>query len=316
MKLLIGFLRMIRTMNLLFIVMTQFLFQYCIVLPVMNGMNKQPALGNLLFACLVIASVCIAAGGYIINDYFDINIDRFNKPDRLVVDKVIKRRWAIFWHLALSMIGIALSFYVGWRIHHNLLIGLANSLSVILLWLYSTSFKKKLITGNLTISLLTAWVVLVLYVCEVMADVKNYPGEEILHAVSRIFKIAVIYGGFAFIISLVREIIKDVEDMPGDEKYGCRTMPIIWGIRTSKAIAGTWLIVLMLAVLILQFYVASFNWWLFIGYALVFIIVPLAVTFRKLLAAKQPAEFRILSGWLKGIMLTGILSILFFYHYA
>ena len=141
-------------------------------------------------------------------------------------------------------------------------------------------------------------------------------GEEILHAVSRIFKIAVIYGGFAFIISLVREIIKDVEDMPGDEKYGCRTMPIIWGIRTSKAIAGTWLIVLMLAVLILQFYVASFNWWLFIGYALVFIIVPLAVTFRKLLAAKQPAEFRILSGWLKGIMLTGILSILFFYHYA
>jgi 4-hydroxybenzoate polyprenyltransferase len=282
----------------------------------MYGVNKLPALGNTLFFCLVIASVCIAAGGYIINDYFDINIDRFNKPDKLVVDKVIKRRWAIFWHLALSLIGITLSFYVGWKIHHHLLIGLANSLAVILLWLYSTSFKKKLITGNLTISLLTAWVVLVLYVCEVMAYVKNYPDEDILHAVARIFKIAIIYAGFAFIISLVREIIKDVEDMPGDEKYGCKTMPIMWGIRTSKAIAGTWLIVLMLAILILQFYVAAFLWWLFIGYTLIFIIAPLAVTFKKLLVAKSPDEFHHLSQWLKGIMLTGILSILFFYHYA
>lgn len=316
MKLLLGFFRLVRTMNLLFIVLTQCLFQYCIIYPVMKGLHKAPVLGNPLFSCLVIASVCIAAGGYIINDYFDINIDRFNKPDKLVVDKVIKRRWAIFWHMALSLIGVVLSFYVGWRIHHNLLIGSANSLAVVGLWLYSTSFKKKLITGNLIISLLTAWVVLVLYVCEVLAYVKNYPDGDILHAVARIFKIAIIYAGFAFIISLVREIIKDVEDMPGDEKYGCRTMPIIWGIRTTKAIAGTWLIVLILAILILQFYVATFNWWLFIGYTLIFIIAPLAVTFRKLLLAKQPAEFRVLSHWLKGIMLTGILSILFFYSYA
>ena len=115
---------------------------------------------------LILASVCIAAGGYIINDYFDLNIDRVNKPDKVIIDKVIGRRWAIVWHLVLSGIGILLTFYVGWKIN-NIPLGFANILCVTLLWFYSTTFKKRLLIGNTIISLLTAWVVLILYVVQV-----------------------------------------------------------------------------------------------------------------------------------------------------
>jgi 4-hydroxybenzoate polyprenyltransferase len=101
-------------------------------------------------------SLSIAAAGYIINDYFDLNIDRVNNPYKLVVEKIIKRRWAIIWHLILSGMGIAIGFYLSWKLR-NVFIGPSNLFCVLLLWFYSTTFKKKLLIGNILISLLTAW---------------------------------------------------------------------------------------------------------------------------------------------------------------
>src|SRR5438105_429328 len=106
MKLLVAFFRLIRSVNLLFIAITQLLFQYCIVWPVLKKVNVPPVLSTPLFIMLMASSVLIAAAGYIINDYFDLNIDLVNKPRKLVVDKFIKRRWAIIWHLCLSALGL------------------------------------------------------------------------------------------------------------------------------------------------------------------------------------------------------------------
>jgi 4-hydroxybenzoate polyprenyltransferase len=165
MKLIVAFLALIRGLNLLFIVLTQVLFQYFILVPIFADAGMQPSLTETLFSLLVVASVCIAAAGYIINDYFDLNIDQVNKPHKLVVEKIIKRRWAIFWHLSFSALGILLSFYIGWKVN-NILIGFANVLCVTLLWFYSTTFKRNLLIGNVIISLLSSWVVLVLYFSE------------------------------------------------------------------------------------------------------------------------------------------------------
>jgi 4-hydroxybenzoate polyprenyltransferase len=321
MQLIPAFLRLIRWPNLVFIVLTQALCYYCIVWPVFDSFGVAPLLRPALFWALVAASVCIAAAGYIINDYFDLNIDRVNKPDRLVVDRLIKRRWAIVWHLLLSAIGVALSCWVAWRLFdwHAWAAAAINLACVGALWLYSTTYKRRLLIGNLLISLLTAWTILILYVVnikswyfvKVVADYK----ERYNAAVTQFFKLAVLYAGFAFISSLIREVVKDMEDMEGDARYGCRTMPIAWGIPVSKVFAAVWIVVLVAALGIIQFYVLHFGWWASSAYGLLLVVLPLLWLLRGLHRAQTQADYHRLSTVIKLVMLAGILSISFFYWY-
>lgn len=311
MRLIAAFFGLIRWLNLVFIALTQVLFYYLVLLPVFTDAGLRPFLHEKLFMLLVIASVLIAAGGYIINDYFDLNIDRVNKPHKLVVEKIIKRRWAIVWHLSLSAIGVVLSFYVSWKVN-NFLIGLANLLCVALLWFYSTTFKKRLLIGNIIISVLSAWVILVLYFSEWAHIFRANSNRENLFAMTRVFRFAFLYAGFAFIISLIREVVKDIEDMPGDARYGCRTMPIVWGVHVSKVFASTWLVVLIASLGIIQFYVLQFRWWWSALYCFGLIIIPLLYVLKKLFDARVSKDFHKLSTWIKLVMLTGILSMIFF----
>jgi 4-hydroxybenzoate polyprenyltransferase len=321
MKLIPAFFRLIRWPNLVFIVLTQALFYYCVLIPVFKDYHAEPSLQQNAFWLLVLASVLIAAAGYIINDYFDINIDRVNKPGRMVVDKVIKRRWAIVWHLVLSAGGILLSLLVSLQMRdwYIFLAGAINTLCVGALWLYSTTFKRKLLIGNVIISLLTAWTILVLfianlrswYLTNVMAELK----QQYELASAKLFKLAILYAGFAFIISLIREVVKDMEDMEGDARYNCRTMPIAWGIPVSKVFTGVWLVVLVGMLSVVQFYVLQLGWWLSAVYCFALIVLPLVWLLYKLYKAQVTADYRLLSKVIKAIMLTGILSMAFFYFY-
>jgi 4-hydroxybenzoate polyprenyltransferase len=313
MKLLVAFLRLVRWLNLVFIAFTQFLFLYCIVIPVFRQANIPLAIPIHQFVLLAIASVLIAAGGYIINDYFDLNIDRVNKPGKLVVDKIIRRRWAILWHLALSVLGIIVSTYVAWKTR-TWWIAPANVACVLGLWFYSTTFKRKLLSGNLIISFLTAWTVMVVGFIIHYKIIKT-PGLYGVVDANKIMRVTFLYAGFAFIISLVREVIKDIEDMAGDEKYGCRTMPIVWGVNVSKVFTATWLIVLIAALVIVQAYVLTFPWWWSAAYCILLIIAPLIYILRRLFTATSSTHFHQLSGWVKFVMLTGIVSMVFFKIY-
>ena len=312
MKLVNAFLRLIRWPNLVFIVLTQFLFYYCIVLPdyESHGIDHAWFLSWKAFRFLVASSVLIAAAGYIINDYFDLNIDQVNKPGSIIIQKIIKRRWAIFWHLGLSLTGLLSTLYVC-RLTGNWLIAPLNLLCVLLLWFYSTTFKKKFLIGNVIIALLTAWTVLVIYMSDLdlISLTRDTAYRQVLN---KIFKSAMLYGGFAFIISLIREVVKDMEDIAGDEKYGCRTMPIVWGIPASKVFTAVWLIVLIVAVLVLQVYALLLGRFAAAGYGIVTVAVPLVMILRSLYTAVTPAQFHKISTWIKLVMLTGILSMLFF----
>lgn len=310
MKVIAAFLRLVRSMNLLFIVITQVLFQYAIVVPMFIYQDASPVLSPLYFGLLCLSSVLIAAAGYIINDYFDLNIDRINKPGKIVVEKIIKRRWAIVWHWVLSFLGIIIGFYLSWKLR-IIWLGFANTACVIALWFYSTTFKKKLIIGNVLISLLTAWVVLVIGFATHYRMVTNTSVYETFNA-SRLLRFTFLYAGFAFIICLIREVIKDVEDMAGDMKYGCKTMPIMWGVHVSKVFAGTWLTVLTAALAIVFAYVLQLKWLFAAAYCLVLIIIPLLIALRRLQKAQTTEDFNKLSGIIKFVMLTGILSMIFF----
>ncbi|MBK5270485.1 MAG: geranylgeranylglycerol-phosphate geranylgeranyltransferase [Bacteroidia bacterium] len=309
MRLIAAFLKLIRLPNLIFIAVTQLLFQYCIYQPIYK--DAVPANDLIQFVLLVFASVCIAAAGYIINDYFDINIDEVNKPHRMVVDKVISRRWAIAWHFMLSISGlilsvIALPFFQKWYLI------LVNIFCVALLWFYSTSLKRRILIGNIVISLLTAWSILLIFFSKVSLADAFGTGQG---AHYKFFRLAILYAGFAFISSLIREAIKDMEDLPGDSKNGCRTMPIVWGLNVTKVYVAVWLIVLLAILIILQVYVLQFKWWLPEVYGIVLIIFPLLLIFYKLFPASTPRHFFILSSWTKLVMLTGILSMIFFRLY-
>jgi 4-hydroxybenzoate polyprenyltransferase len=260
---------------------------------------------------MMLASVFIAAAGYAINDYFDVNIDQVNKPTKVVVSNIISRRWVIFWHFFFSLSGIyftliAFSFQQYWHIH------LANLLSILLLWFYSTNIKKKLLIGNVLIAILTAWVIGVVYFSKFtmteLIMVRNTTPTDL-----RLFKLMILYAAFAFVLTIIREALKDIEDMEGDAKFGCRTLPIVWGLKATKVYLAVWLVVVISVLTIIQLYVIPFGWWLSILYCVVFIIAPLVLVLYKLNKSFTSHDFNILSNWVKLAMLAGVLSMVFFY---
>ena len=141
MKLIVAFLKLIRLPNLLFILLTQSLFYHCIVLSHEPFSMMEILKSDMPFLLLLMSSLFISAGGYIINDYFDLHIDNVNKPDKVVVEKIVKRRWAIILHLLFSLVGVVLALMVS-IITKKWIIFIINIACVILLWLYSTRYKR------------------------------------------------------------------------------------------------------------------------------------------------------------------------------
>jgi len=305
MKLITSFLRLVRWQNLLFIVLTQTLFYFCVY---KSLYPEQESLRQFLW--LVVASVLIAAAGYIINDYFDLNIDAVNKPDQNVINKVISRRWAILWHLVFSVLGL-LATAVAVSFHKWYLIG-ANLVCVLLLWLYSTSFKRRVLIGNVVISLLTAWTVLIIFFAKVPFSAA-FGATDVVTV--KFFRVAFLYASFAFILSLIREALKDVEDMEGDRRYGCTTLPIVAGVAATKIYTMVWMVVLIAALFIVQLYTLQFGWVWAVLYSFLFVIAPLIVLFKRHSAAVTKEHFAAASKLTKLIMLAGILSMIFFSFY-
>ena len=304
MKLITAFLRLIRWPNIVFIVLTQALFYFCIYQPLFHEN------GSRVLVWIILASVLIASAGYIINDYFDLNIDQINKPEKNVFARTIPRRWAIIWHFAFSLLGV-LATVIGVGLGKWYLV-IGNLACTVLLWFYSTSLKRKFLIGNVVISVLTAWTVLILFF------VYTSPRDAIMGSspqTIKFFRVSFLYAAFAFISSLIREAIKDMEDFEGDERYGCKTLPIVAGLRATKIYIFIWGVVLLAALVLLQLYVLQFQWWYAIGYSVVLIIAPLALLLHRLPKATSVGDFSRLSDLSKLIMLTGIVSMIFFRLY-
>lgn len=300
-----GFMQLVRYPNLFFIVLTQVLFYFLIVVPLTVD-DPKLTLGN--FFILVLASVSIAAAGYIINDYFDMDIDYVNKPDRMVIGKIVSRRWAMLLHMLLSLTGLFLTAVVSMRLGNIWLLFL-NFMSVFLLLLYSTTFKKKFIVGNIIISILTAWVIISLFVAEwhledhLIASMKN-------SALTSLYKYTLVYSAFAFIVSLIREVVKDMEDQVGDRKYGCSTMPIKWGESMTKNFLFIWIFLLLSFLIFLSVYAFMKSWFWVTAVFAIFIFIQIIMIAVKIKRASQIQDYARISRDLKILMLLGILSML------
>ena len=309
MKLLTAFFKLIRYPNLIYIGLTQFLLQYCVVAPLLRFNGESPSLPPLSFFLLSLSTVLIAAAGYIINDYFDINIDIINKPDKMVLDKIINRRWAMAWHTIFNMAGVSIGFIVAWRIG-QIYLGFTQVFCSLLLWFYSTSFKRQVLIGNVMISFLTALAVVVVGFYEKQIY-ESF--EAIMSPVGRkLIQIIGVYALFAFMISLVREIVKDLEDMIGDSKDGCRTIPIVWGVQPAKNLCYGLLLALQVLIMLTEIRIAFLGWYFAIIYLVVLVQLPCLYIYLQLRKAHLPEHYHKVSTLVKVIMLTGILSMLFF----
>ena len=231
-----------------------------------------------------------------------------------MVEKIIYRRHAILLHIIITTIGVAISLYVALKTSAVILIG--NVFCTLLLWVYSTTFKRKLLSGNLIISALTAWTIVVLYFAtNTTYWITAALDAAIFSAIQRIYKFAALYASFAFVVSLIREVVKDMEDMDGDRKYDCQTMPIVWGIPVSKMFVAVWIVVLVGALIILQFYVLQMDWWIATAYIFLLLVAPLLWLLKLLYDSSGSLQFHVISSFIKIVMLLGILSMLFFTLY-
>jgi 4-hydroxybenzoate polyprenyltransferase len=273
-----GFLRLVRVQNLLILVLTQLLARIFLIGPRSDWPHVllEPAIW-----LLAVSTACIAAAGYIINDYFDVKIDLINKPDRVIIGRYLKRRVAMGTHQILSVIGCLIGLYMSkW-------VFVADVIAVSLLWSYSAWLKRQPFIGNLVVSLLTALSLIILAV---------YYRQQA--------DMLLIYALFSFGISLIREIIKDMQDIRGDARFGCRTLPIVWGPRRTKYI----LYVLLGAFITSLFVIANVLGNSQLGWIFVLLLLPLAWLAYRLVVADTRRDFGYLSNLCKLIMLLGIIS--------
>lgn len=283
---------------------------WCIVIA---SLGKEFVLSDLMFFLLSLSTVMIAAAGYIINDYFDVRIDRVNKPERMVIDKGVKRRVAIGAHTVINILAVCIAFVVSWAVGEWKLVFIFI-IAATGLWLYSTTFKRKFLSGNLAIALFTALVPFIVGLYDLLC---YEPFRSCISRYGDVLSLILQLSFFAFITTLLREIIKDIEDMEGDREYGCKTMPIVLGVKNTK-----WIVIgLSLATMACLAYIQStmledfeFYKWHFY-YFLIALQLPFAFLTWKTWKAQTKKEFRFAGNTAKFIMLMGI-CYLFIYAYS
>jgi 4-hydroxybenzoate polyprenyltransferase len=310
-----AFFKLIRTGNLLIIAFTQYMVRWCIIYPIFKAYQLESQLTEFQFFLLVLSTTMIAAAGYIINDYFDVKIDKINNPARLVIDKGVKRRVAMGAHLLITIIAILIALYLSYSISYWK-IAFVHVICALGLWFYSTTFKREFLIGNIIIALFVALVPLIVGIYELLSAYINYGllNEKLSYKTAWTYIIGLSF--FAFLTTLLREIIKDMEDYDGDKKYGRKTMPIVLGIRSTKNITIFIAIVTITCLAYFQFHKWNRDGIIDIIYIFITIQIPLIYLIIKINNAAVKNEFRVAGNIAKFIMLTGICYLFVFAHYV
>jgi 4-hydroxybenzoate polyprenyltransferase len=300
-----AFFRLIRIPNILMVIATQYLMRYCIIAPMLKSNGFDLQLSNFDFLLLVLATVCLTAGGYAINDYFDRKTDLVNRPDTVIVGLLIKRRWVMVFHTVFNSIGILSGIYLAYKIH-AIYLGILFILGSGILWFYSTTYKRQLIIGNLIVSFSTGMVPMLVLLFELPLLSSRY--GSIIDAMginaNQLAGWILGFAIFAFLISLIREIVKDTEDFEGDQAYGMQTLPIVIGTRWTKVVLYG--LILIFAFSLFYVYYFHLRYIIALFYLLLFQIIPLGVISILLYRADSKKRYRNISSILKMMMLTGI----------
>ena len=312
MKKLGAFFKLVRWPNLIITALMM-----CLVYHNLVGMDS-----TIGFTLLVISMVLIQAGGYVINDIFDLEIDKINKPEKLIVGKLFTERQCNIFYWTLTIIGLGCALASTLMMLGNKFITIFSCIVLLacILYSYSNRYKKSLVIGNLIVSLSVAfavfvpWFFVMMYLAKEGMLLENY--EVVMHISLRL---VLIYTAFAFMMTLIREIVKDMEDVKGDGRSHCRTIPVVWGMNTAQIIVIALSFITCLGISIIEeklckdfgFTITSYmliaSGFLLFGVVMVNNAYGLITDKR----ARNEKQFHIQSIVLKISMLIGVLSMFF-----
>lgn len=301
------YLKIVRIQNLLFIMLIQYVISQFVLNPLLHAHGFTIVPGIFPLILLIIATVLIAAGGYVLNDYFDQKIDVINKPEQVIVGKEISRRKAMLLHQILTVTGVVAGIWLSIIIKSTTM---ALIMIVVpgLLWFYSASYKRQFIIGNVVVAFVASLSVLLVGYTEVALLQLHF--SDLIYSTSlpqEIYGWTAGFAIFAFLLTWIREIIKDMQDEPGDRELECRTMPIVWG-RTKTVIFLAVLILITAALLLIaNHHFIRFESTLSIRYFFSGIFLPLIILLILLVRARKPEDYKAASGLAKFIMLAGVL---------
>lgn len=304
MKLFLAYLRLIRPFNLIMIVFTLYMVRAFFNL---RGDNYVLNVGRMAYALFSLSFILVAAAGYIINDYYDVKIDKVNKPKKVIIGTIISARQALITYWILNILAIITGF-ISCSCTGIPLLGVLFLFYWVGLWFYSFKLKSTFLTGNILIGIFLALVPLGAAAIELWASTKNssftYSDNELI----LVWRIIGCIALFAFLSNVIREIIKDTEDIEGDKLNGCRTMPIVIGIRKTKWIVFVLLLFLNVA-LAFPYFEGIHNLIFLFIYFLAFIQTLFFLIYYWLLKPSSPTDFHKISIGLKVLMLTGIIYV-------
>lgn len=311
-----AFLNLIRWQNLLIVILTMVLMRYAVLEPVISkiGVILLKGTGEEIpmvlqfpwydFLLLVAATVFITAGGYVINDYFDIKADLINKG-KVIVGTKIPRRQAMMWHNIFNIAGVSAGFYISWKAGY-IYLGVLFLIVSGLLYFYSVSYKRQFLIGNIIVAILTAMVPLLVVFYEWPALYKYYTINAVsLPKINFVFYWVGGFALFAFLTTLTREIIKDTEDFEGDVAYGKNTVAVVFGVFSAKVVSVS-LIIITVALLYLIWYF-FINDTITLIYLSAAIVLPLLYVIYKVVISRERKQLHSASSIMKIVMLTGIL---------
>ena len=305
------FLLLIRPLNLIIITLTMYGLGW--YFDPMKGCSCSFIVTDWPFFWLVFSTVLIAAGGNIINDYFDVRADRVNKPQRVIITKFIKKRTAILLHWSFNFIAFSIAIYLSW-IMDSFWYLFIHLFSINVLWFYSMYFKRRFLTGNVLIAALTALVPVLVGIFFYQHNLSNtawynmklFPFNLENSSPIIILYISIGLAIFAFLLNLAREIVKDMEDVEGDQKLSAKTLPITWGYTKSKWFVGLILLAAICTAAMLIYLIEAFNLTTVLPGIIAALIILIALVLMR--SASTKTHYRRINHCIKLAMTVGLLT--------
>jgi len=300
-----SFLKLIRIQNLLMIALLMYFIRYFLVMPAYRVEFLDLQTDSFTFLLFVLGYILLTAGGYCINDYYDIGMDEINKPGKTILRNELPLSYGRNMYFLLTGAGVIVSLWAILRINAPKLI-FVLAIVALLYWFYTTKYKREFLTGNIAVALLAAIAVGLPWLYEFFASI--YKGVLPFANLKFITNIVLAYAAFAFVLTFIREIIKDIADMEGDKEFECKSIPLVLGIPKTHIILYVLQFILLIGIALAAWYFFSKSYIYMLSFTAVLIILMIYFS-SKLMKANEKKDYLHLSDLLKVIFLAGIISI-------
>lgn len=300
---------LIRIKNLVIIILTQYFVRFFLIRPFFRLNGGDLAMTEFAFAMMVLATLLITAAGYIINDYFDIDIDKINKPGKNTIGEKISKKAAMSLYFGMNFLAVIIGFWLAYKIG-LVHLGLGIILIIMMLWFYSVKYKRQLLYGNFVVAVMSAFAIYIVWMFEFFW-LRTQPAlfTDMIGEIKTANHFVLGLTFFAFFVSLIREIVKDMEDVEGDASADCKTLPLVVGIKRSKQITAGIMGLLIIVTVFGQIYLWDHHFDYLFWYFMIVIQPLFLYALIKILKAKEKEDFHFISNTLKIIMFAGIISV-------